>query len=49
MSFFRYIEGDTFRRIRDDGELGETLIFGRNSKGDIINFIQHNNYSLKIE
>ena len=49
MSFFRYIEGDTFRRIRDDGELGETLIFGRNSKGDVINFIQHNNYSLKIQ
>ena len=49
MSFFKYIEGDTFRRIRDDGELGETLVFERNPKGEVINFIQHNNYSKKIK
>lgn len=48
MSFFRHIEGDKFRRIRDDGELGETIVFERNPQGEIIHFIQHNNYSKKI-
>ncbi len=48
MTFFKYIEGDTFRRIRDDGELGETLVFERNPKGEIIHYVQHNNYSKKI-
>jgi CubicO group peptidase (beta-lactamase class C family) len=49
MSFLKYIEGDTFRRIRDDGELGETLVFQRNSKGEITHFIQHSNFSRRIE
>jgi hypothetical protein len=48
MTFFRHIEGDTFRRIRDDGELGETLVFERNVQGAITQFKQHNNYSRKI-
>lgn len=48
MSFFRHIEGDKFRRIRDDGELGETLVFERNPQGEINRIIQHNNYSKKI-
>jgi CubicO group peptidase (beta-lactamase class C family) len=48
MTFFRHIENDTFRRIRDDGELSETLVFERNAKGEITQFKQHNNYSKKI-
>ena len=48
MTFFRHIEGDTFRRIRDDGELGETLVFERNAQGEITQFKQHNNHSRKI-
>ena len=27
MTFYKHIEGDTFRRIRDDDELGETVTF----------------------
>ncbi len=49
MSFLKHIEGDKFRRIRDDGELGETLVFERNSRGEVISFVQHNNYSRKIK
>lgn len=48
ITFFRHIEGDTFRRIRDDCELGETLVFERNAQGEITQFKQHNNYSRKI-
>ena len=36
MAFFKYSEGDIFRRIRDDGELGETLVFERNPEGEVI-------------
>lgn len=48
MTFYKYIEGDTFRRIRDDDELGETLIFERDKNGKITKFISHGYYSEKI-
>ena len=48
MTKFRHIEGDTFRRVREDGELGETLTFERNATGTITRYIQHGNYTLKI-
>ncbi len=49
MTFYKHIEGDTFRRIRDDQELGETLIFERNKTGKIIRYKHHGNYSKKID
>ena len=45
---FRYIEGDTFRRVREDGELGETLVFERDASGKITRYIQHGNYTTRI-
>ena len=48
MTFYKHIEGDTFRRIRDDQELGETIVFERDKKGKIIRYKQHGNYSKKI-
>jgi len=48
MTFFRHIEGDTFRRIRDDGELGETLVFERDNNGHIFRIKRHGNYSVKL-
>ncbi|RLD83737.1 MAG: hypothetical protein DRJ10_02910, partial [Bacteroidetes bacterium] len=48
MTFFKHIEDDTFQRIRDDDELGETLVFERDEKGHIIQFKRHQNYSVKI-
>lgn len=48
MTFFRHIEGDTFRRIRDDGELGETLVFERDKDGHIFRTKSHCNYSVKL-
>jgi len=49
MIFYKHIEGDTFRRIRDDEELGETLVFERDKNGKIIHYKQHGNYSKKID
>ncbi|WP_165499079.1 serine hydrolase [Gramella sp. KN1008] len=48
LTFYKHIEGDTFRRIRDDQELGETLVFERDESGQIIRFKSHGNYSEKI-
>lgn len=48
MTFYKHIEGDTFRRIRDNDELGETLVFERDRNGDIIQYKSHGNYSKKI-
>lgn len=48
MTFYKHIEGDTFRRIRNDDELGETLVFERDKTGNIIQYKVHGNYSKKI-
>ena len=48
MTFYKHIEADTFRRIRDDDELGETVIFERDKAGKIISYTSHGNYSKKI-
>ena len=48
MTFYKHIKGDTFRRIRNNNELGETLIFERDKKGKVIRYKQHDNYSNKI-
>lgn len=48
MSFYKHIEGDTFRRIRDDEELGETLEFERGEAGEILRYKSHGNYSKKL-
>jgi len=48
MTFYKHIEGDTFRRIKDNDELGETLVFERDKNGNIIQYKSHGNYSKKI-
>ena len=46
---FQHVAGDTFRRIREDGEPGETLVFERNAEGAITRYLQHGNYTLRID
>ena len=48
MTVFKHIDGDTFRRVRDDGELGETLVFERNDAGQITRCKNHGNYYSKM-
>ena len=45
----KHIEGNTFRRIRDNEELGEEWIFEEGADGDIVRVWQHSNPSEKIE
>jgi CubicO group peptidase (beta-lactamase class C family) len=39
----RHVNGDTFRRVRDDGELGETVVFELDSAGKVARAIRHGN------
>ena len=32
---FRHLEGDRFRRVREEGDLGAVLVFERDEKGDV--------------
>ena len=49
MTFYKHIEGDTFRRIRDNDELGEVIVFERDDSGKIIHYKQHGNYRKRID
>ncbi|MDP5082473.1 MAG: serine hydrolase [Winogradskyella sp.] len=49
MTMFKHVEGDTFKRIKDNGDLGETLVFERDADGTIIRYKSHQNYSIKMK
>jgi len=49
MTMLEHVEGDTFQRLRDDGEPGETITFQRNDQGKVISYEQHGNYTRKME
>jgi hypothetical protein len=44
MTLYKHIEGDTFRRIRSNEELGEKLLFERDLNGMIVRMKIHENY-----
>jgi CubicO group peptidase (beta-lactamase class C family) len=44
----RRVEGNIFRRVRDDGELGEKVIFEVGPDGEVTRMIQHSQYSIRI-
>ena len=49
MTLLHHVEGDTFRRIRRDDELGEAVVFQRDEKtGRITRMRLHSNYLLKL-
>lgn len=49
LTLFKHIEGDTFRRIRDDGTPGEELVFERDKSGKVTRFIRHSNYYPRLK
>jgi len=49
LAFYKHIEGDTFKRIRDDDELGETLSFNRNENGQVVSYTRHENTMVRLE
>ncbi len=40
--------GDTFRRVRSDGELGEAIVFERGAEGRVTGYRQHGNLSPRV-
>lgn len=49
MTMFKHIDGDTFKRLKDNGDLGETLVFKRDTDGKVIRSKSHQNYSTKMK
>lgn len=49
LTFFKHLENDTFQRIRDDNEPGETLTFERDENGNVIRMERHGNYTTKTD
>ena len=45
---YKHVEGDMFRRIRSDGELGESVVFEVDENGDVVRMWRNNNYSPKV-
>ncbi|MFC2165079.1 serine hydrolase [Acidobacteriota bacterium] len=48
MGLLKHIEGDTFRRLRKDKELGAEVIFERDEAGKVVRFWEHSNFQNKI-
>ncbi|MFC2156500.1 serine hydrolase domain-containing protein [Acidobacteriota bacterium] len=49
LTLLKCIKKDTFRRIRSDKELGEEVLFERDSDGNVIRMWQHGNFERKIK
>ena len=48
MTFFKHIEGDTFKRVKSNGELAEQTVFERDKYGKVFRAKTHQNYSEKL-
>ncbi|GIW52262.1 MAG: hypothetical protein KatS3mg081_1617 [Gemmatimonadales bacterium] len=44
----RHVSGHTFRRVRDDGELAEEVIFEVDSGGRVLRFVRNSNYYPRV-
>jgi CubicO group peptidase (beta-lactamase class C family) len=49
VTMYKYIKGDTFKRIKENGELGETIIFDRDKDGNVYRGKSHQNYTVKMK
>ncbi|MBL1214904.1 MAG: serine hydrolase [Ignavibacteriae bacterium] len=49
LSKLKHIKNNTFKRVRDDGELGEEIIFISDENGNVVSYYQHSNYWKKIK
>jgi len=48
LTFFKHVKGDEFRRVRENGELGESISFIRDEDGNITKMKRYNNFYTKI-
>ena len=49
LTLLKHVEGDTFRRLRDDESLGEKVLFERDDSANVIRMWRHSNYETKIK
>jgi len=45
----RHVEANRFRRVRDDGELGEEIVFETDDAGNVTALLQHSNRWVRID
>jgi len=45
----RHVEANRFRRVRDDGELGEEIVFETDDAGNVTALVQHSNRWVRID
>ena len=48
MMFYKHISGDTFRQIKENGELGGEFVFERDKTGVVYRYVEGGNYKNKI-
>jgi hypothetical protein len=48
MSLLKRVEGDLFKRLRDDDTLGEEIRFELDQNGHVIRYWQHNNFINRV-
>jgi len=48
LTFLKHIKGDEFRRVREDGELGESILFLRDNDGKVSKMKRNNNFYSKL-
>lgn len=49
ITYLKRVQGDTFRRVRDDETLGEEIIFEKDNLGKVTRLLRHSNYYLKLQ
>ena len=49
ITYLKRIQGDTFRRVRDDETLGEEVIFEKDKSGKVTRLSRHSNYYIKLQ
>jgi CubicO group peptidase (beta-lactamase class C family) len=47
MTRLRHVDGDTFRRVREDDELGEEISFELDASGAVVRFWRNNQYATR--
>jgi len=48
MMFYKHVKGDTFRFIKNNGELGAEFIFERDKKGKVFRYFEGGNYKNRM-
>lgn len=48
MMFYKHVSGDTFRYIKENGELGDEFVFERDNSGQVYRYNEGGNYKNKM-